>query len=123
MTDIGFRVLERRFRRRGGEIDLICAFGSGDGTPYDEVVFVEVKTRTGRSFGRPEAAVSSRKKIRMKQTAEVFLYERGLSGIQARFDVISIIRYGPDQHVIEHFVHAFGIHELMNDDLWSEWRL
>ena len=123
MMRAGFSVLERRFRRRGGEIDLICAFGGDDGAAYDAVVFVEVKTRTGRSFGRPEAAVSGQKRIRMKRTAEVFLHERGLSGVMARFDVISIIRYGADEHEIEHFVDAFGMHELMDDNLWSEWRL
>jgi len=123
MIGLGFRVLERRFSRRGGEIDLICAMGGERGAAFDEVVFVEVKTRTGRSFGRPEAAVSGRKRIRMKRTAEVFLHERGLSCINVRFDVISIIQYGANEQVLEHFVDAFGIHEFMGSDAWSDWRL
>ncbi len=115
----GFRILERRFRRCGGEIDLICAPGSASGVDFDEVVFVEVKTRAGHSFGRPEAAVSGIKRSRIKRTAEAFLYERGLTGINARFDVISIIQYDANRHVLEHLVDAFGIHEFMEDDAWG----
>jgi putative endonuclease len=122
MKHLGFRVIERRFRRRGGEIDLVCVFGTEESALFEEIVFVEVKTRSNRAYGRPEAAVSRKKRIRIIRTAETFLHERGFLGILARFDVIAISRYRGNEHVIDHFVDAFGIHECMQGDLWNEWR-
>jgi putative endonuclease len=54
----GYRILERNYRTRSGEIDLIALH-------KDEVVFVEVKTRTSDAFGAPELAVNPRKQGRM----------------------------------------------------------
>jgi uncharacterized protein (TIGR00252 family) len=49
----GYRILARRYRTRFGEIDLVARQG-------DCIVFVEVKTRRGGSFGDPAAAVTAR---------------------------------------------------------------
>ena len=62
----GYRILERNFRCRTGEIDLIA---EKDG----EISFVEVKTRRSARFGRPAEAVSTEKQRRMRKTAEFYL--------------------------------------------------
>lgn len=62
----GYRILERNFRCRMGEIDLIA---EKDG----EISFVEVKTRRSARFGRPAEAVSPEKQRRMRKAAEFYL--------------------------------------------------
>lgn len=62
----GYRILERNFRCRMGEIDLIA---EKDG----EISFVEVKTRKSARFGRPAEAVNSEKQRRMRKAAEFYL--------------------------------------------------
>ncbi len=70
---------------RGGEIDLIAKIGQ-------EIVFVEVKTRTSKVFGRPEDAVNSYKLQAMRRTAEHYLYTYKLIGVYAfRFDIIGVL--------------------------------
>lgn len=54
LTSKGYRVLERNFRCRQGEIDLICRHGR-------YLVFAEVKYRSGLSMGSPAEAVDARK--------------------------------------------------------------
>ena len=54
----GYRILQRRYRTRFGELDIIAR--------HDQtVVFVEVKTRRGRSFGDPASAVTTEKQRRL----------------------------------------------------------
>ena len=54
LTSKGYRVLERNFRCRQGEIDLICRHGR-------YLVFAEVKYRSGLTMGSPAEAVDARK--------------------------------------------------------------
>jgi len=61
----GFVFVERNFRTRYGEIDLIMRDG-------DVLVFIEVKTRRSRTFGAPEESISERKLERMEAAAEAF---------------------------------------------------
>ena len=94
LTERGYKILERNYRCRMGEIDLI-AFHQG------YLVFVEVKYRRGNRAGRPEAAVDFRKQNEISQTATWYLKEKGLSlDTPCRFDVVAItpeeIRVFPD---------------------------
>lgn len=66
----GYSILARNFRSHFGEIDIICE-------KDDEIYFVEVKTRTSRSFGDPYEAVDDVKKYRMYRTAEYYLMKYG----------------------------------------------
>lgn len=115
----GLSVIERRFRCRHGEIDLICA-DSPSILDAAEIIFVEVKARSAGSFGTPEAAVSRSKRLRIVRTAHVYMHQMGLEGINARFDVISIFKHRDRPAQLEHFADAFGVHELMNIDPWSD---
>jgi putative endonuclease len=79
----GYRILERNYRTRSGELDLIALH---EGT----VVFVEVKTRTSGAYGAPELAVNPRKQQRMVKTALGYLKYKKLHQVPCRFDVVAI---------------------------------
>src|SRR5580765_2554696 len=79
----GYAIIARRYRRRGGELDIIARDG---GT----LVFVEVKTREGRAFGRAAEAVTGFKRHRMVQLALDYLMRHQLTNCSCRFDVVSI---------------------------------
>ncbi|MDZ4699571.1 MAG: YraN family protein [Rhodothermales bacterium] len=100
----GFTVVERNYRAKRGEIDLICRH-----IQHGRVVlvFVEVKMRRGVAFGRPEEAVDARKQVRMEAAAEAYLHLRGLGEVDCRFDVVGILAGEPPR--IRHFVDVFGL--------------
>jgi putative endonuclease len=83
LTGKGYRILERNYSTRVGEIDLI-ALHEG------EVVFVEVKARTTDAFGAPELAVDPRKQSRMVKAALSYIKQRKLHQVPCRFDVVAI---------------------------------
>lgn len=79
----GYRIIERNYRTRSGEIDLIALH---DGA----VVFIEVKTRTSDAFGAPELAVNPRKQQRMVKAALGYIKYKKLHQVPCRFDVVAI---------------------------------
>ena len=81
---LGFRVLERNYRCKGGEIDLIARRG-----PL--IVFCEVKTRRTDRWGDPSEAVHGAKRMRLKRLAAMWLAERRPGAVDIRFDVVSVI--------------------------------
>ena len=95
----GYVVLERRLRRRAGELDIVARDG---GT----VVFVEVKTREGRDFGDASEAVTARKRRRMTQLALDYLARHRQTECACRFDVVSI-HMENELPVIQLFQNAF----------------
>jgi putative endonuclease len=109
----GFDILAKRFKRPGGELDVIGCLR--DDCEVKLIVFVEVKARRPSLFGRPEQAVSKQKMRRMYRTAHIFLHERGYSGVLCRFDVMAVY-WMKGRLEIEHFEEAFGLSELMDMD-------
>jgi putative endonuclease len=96
----GYRILKRNYRSPLGEIDIIA---EDRGT----LVFVEVKTRAGDSFGRPLEAVGPRKQRKILDTALHYL-SRLKEQPPARFDIVSIsARNGRKD--IEHIQDAFQV--------------
>ncbi len=80
----GFRILERNYRCRMGEIDLVCKDGSC-------LVFVEVKYRTTQHQGGAFMAVDKKKQHRISRVAAYYLLEHGLGEwTPCRFDVVAI---------------------------------
>ena len=79
----GYEVLDRNWRCRDGELDLILGRGR-------ELVFCEVKTRTSTAFGVPAEAVTPVKQARIRRLAARWLAERGRRG-RIRFDVASVL--------------------------------
>ncbi|MBQ1311526.1 MAG: YraN family protein [Blautia sp.] len=93
----GLRILERNFRCRQGEIDLIARDGR-------YLVFVEVKYRSGKGQGSGLEAVGRQKQHRIIRAAELFLIKNRLSvDTPCRFDVIAV-----DQGEIHWVPDAFG---------------
>lgn len=79
----GYAVLDRRYRTRFGEIDIVCR-------DHEDIVFVEVKTRADDAFGPPAEAVTGWKQRRIAQMAVDFLARRRLAGHPCRFDVVAV---------------------------------
>src|SRR5687767_13202072 len=79
----GYAILERRYRTRFGEIDVIA---DDDGT----VVFVEVKTKTDSTFSDPVESVTKQKQRRLVSMAEQYVAYHGLDRTPCRFDVVAV---------------------------------
>jgi putative endonuclease len=75
----GLRVVERNFRVRGGEIDLICRDGSS-------VVFVEVRLRRRSDYGGAAASITAAKRARIIMAARHWLVRHGEH--PCRFDCV-----------------------------------
>lgn len=82
--DAGFRVVDRNWRCRYGELDLIATRGR-------LVVFCEVKTRSSNAYGVPAAAVTASKQRRIRRLAMRWLDEQAIGFADLRFDVASVL--------------------------------
>jgi len=102
LDEAGYRVMERNYRFERNEVDLVCFDPDRGG----EIVFVEVKTRTGSGYGPPEASVTEKKRESLIKVSRAYLHERRLEGAPARFDVIAIL-LGDGEPQIEHYENAF----------------
>ena len=83
LESLGYTIVERNYRCRHGEIDII-ARENGD------LVFVEVKSRRNTSFGYPSEAVDSRKQRKLALSGEQYLIDRDLGEIDCRFDIAEV---------------------------------
>lgn len=105
LKDAGYRILDRNYRYERAEVDLVCFDPSG--ASRGEIVFIEVKTRSGLAFGAPEDAVTEEKQAHVVRASEAYLYERRLEGSPARFDVVGIVLNQGEEPDIAHFKNAF----------------
>lgn len=97
LTGQGYTLLQRRYRKRGGEIDLICR-------QNDTLVFVEVKARTTGRYGTPAEAVNRRKQRALTLAALSYMHQKGLSESPCRFDVVEVdLRDGQIRHIKDAF--------------------
>lgn len=89
LTASGYEILERNFRCKIGEIDLIAAVRTGS---VRWIVFTEVKYRTTDMYGRPEEAVTAAKQKTIRRAAQFYLQKNHLpADTPCRFDVIAIM--------------------------------
>lgn len=95
----GYAILARRYRRRGGELDIIARDGL-------TLVFVEVKTRAGRDFGDGTEAVTTLKRRRITRLALDYMTRHHIPECPCRFDVVSI-RFESGEPIVEVFQNAF----------------
>jgi putative endonuclease len=95
----GYAIVARRYRRRGGELDIIARDGR-------TLVFVEVKARESRAFGDAAEAVTAFKRRRIAQLALDYMTRHRLSDCPCRFDVVSI-HFDAGEPVLEVFQGAF----------------
>lgn len=95
----GYEILDRNWRRREGELDLVLRRGRS-------VVFCEVKTRTSNRFGAPVEAITPTKQRRIRMLAGLWLGANGLGG-DLRFDVASVMIERGKDPVIDVLEGAF----------------
>ena len=92
-----YEILEKNYRNKLGEIDIIC-FNKKEKT----IVFVEVKYRSSEKFGMPREAVNAHKQHKIKLVATMYLTQTNQFNQKVRFDVIEILS---DQ--LTHIKNAF----------------
>jgi putative endonuclease len=97
----GYTILVRNYRVAFGEIDLIVQ-------DRQTLVFVEVRTHSGATFGDPLASVNQRKQRQIAKAALMYLMRNGLMEREARFDVIGI-RWEDEQARLTHIKSAFEL--------------
>lgn len=102
LTRRGYQILDRNFRSRFGEIDIIAKKG-------DELVFVEVRLRRSTAHGTPEETVDHRKQEKLRKTAQYYLLCNPTE-LQPRFDVLALYAHkGTDTWPLplKHIKNAF----------------
>ena len=99
LASLGFRIIERNYRCRLGEVDLICRHNG-------VLIFVEVKTRAEGSLGSGTDAVDRRKRSRIVKAAAEYLSAHGLWDKPCRFDVVSVVKRD-GRLACEHLPDAF----------------
>ena len=101
----GFRIVERNYRLRMGEVDIIADNG-------DILCFVEVKASHEREFGHPAERVTASKQNKIVKVALAFLQRKPYlaENRDIRFDVVTVIPTedaDPEKWSIEHIEDAF----------------
>jgi putative endonuclease len=98
---LGYKCIEKNYRCSLGEIDLIAKDG-------DCLVFIEIKTRKGRSVGYAKEAVNQRKIRQISKAALAYMKANNCCDTKSRFDVIAISIIG-DREEIEVINDAFEL--------------
>jgi putative endonuclease len=97
----GLEILERNYRRRLGELDIVAL-------DRDVLVIVEVRTRASDQYGGAAASVDPRKQQRIIRAASQLLQQRkDLGRLRVRFDVIVVSNIASETPAIEWIQHAF----------------
>lgn len=96
-----YRIIERNYRTKLGEIDIIASIGK-------TLVFCEVKTRLSQKYGHPLESITPQKQRTIKKVAELYLASQSnLKQYDSiRFDVITLLQDGNSQK-LEHIESAF----------------
>jgi putative endonuclease len=101
LTDAGLRVLDRNWRCREGELDIVAREG-------DALVFCEVKTRRGTGFGHPVDAVTVVKQRRLRTLAQRWLAAHDEHARDLRFDVVGVLVRAERPALVTHLRGAFS---------------
>jgi putative endonuclease len=104
LQGLGMRIIERNWRRPGGELDIV-AFDAGI------CVFVEVRSRTGTDLGHPLEAVGPAKRAQVIRAARLYLAESPGPAAGYRFDVIGVT-FDPAGASPPELVHVAGAFEV-----------
>ena len=100
LTRRGYAIVARRYRRRGGELDIVARDGP-------TLVFVEVKARGSVAFGDGAEAVTALKRRRIAHLALDYVARHRLHGCPCRFDVVTV-RLDGEKPVVEVITNAFS---------------
>lgn len=94
----GYRIVERNFRCRLGEIDMIARY-------KNYLVFVEVRAKSGPGYGMPQESITPRKMEKLRRLALFYLARRPLGELNVRFDVVAVDFAGEPK--VTHIENAF----------------
>ncbi len=83
LKNLGYKILERNYRIRGGEIDIVAR-------DKDYIIFVEVKTRYSHEFGLPSESITFFKIKALLKTALFYIQEKKLGDIGYRIDLVTV---------------------------------
>jgi putative endonuclease len=86
----GYRILQKNYRCKCGEIDIIAKDGS-------TICFVEVKTRRTETFGLPADSVTPAKQNKISRTAQWYMRAHSLLDCNCRFDVVTVMLTPPNR--------------------------
>lgn len=98
LEDQGYSILERNYSTYFGEIDIIAI-------KDQRYVFVEVKTKSSLSYGRPEEMIGRKKKQKLLNLAKSYLQENRLEDVDWQIDVIAIVA-SRNKFEINHYQNA-----------------
>jgi len=97
----GYKCITRNYRCALGEVDLIAKH-------EDTLVFIEIKTRRGRTLGYAKEAINRRKKRQLSKVALQYLKAKNCNDVKSRFDVVAI-SLGAGGKQIEVIQNAFDL--------------
>ena len=100
----GMQVLERNWRCRLGEIDIVAAEANASGLT---LVFCEVKCRSGLGFGHPLEAITFAKMRTLRQLAAIWMREHHVKASTIRLDAIGVVLVSGQRPSLTH-VRAVG---------------
>ena len=108
----GYQILERNFRTKFGEIDIIAKQhlrGERSSHLGGVLIFVEVKTKSGEEFGEPWEMVDERKVGQVRRMAELYLMKKRLGEVACRIDVVGVwLDIEGEVEKIEHWENVGG---------------
>ena len=96
---LDYEILEENWCFKKSEVDLI-AYKDG------KIIFVEVKTRSGNSFGEPEDFVTIAKQNQLELAANEYIYLMDFKG-EIRFDIVSVLFDKKLNYTLNHIEDAF----------------
>ena len=97
LKDNNYKIIERNFECKSGEIDII-AFDN----QKKELVFIEVKTRTNKKYGAPAESVNNIKQKHIYKTAKYYIYIHKLKNVYIRIDTIEVFIKNDKEYKINH---------------------
>ena len=98
LQKLGYKIKETNWYHGHLELDIIAQDG-------DQLVIVEVKSRSGIRYEHPSEAVTNGKIKRIVEAADAYIIEKDID-LETRFDVITVI-FIQQKHELEHFIDAF----------------
>ena len=107
LEKLGYKIIERNFVAKQGEIDIIAI-------DKQELVFIEVKTRTNLLYGLPVDAVDERKQNHLTRAIKYYIYRNHLENEFIRIDVIEVYLSGDNFKInhIKQFISWFALHNI-----------
>ena len=99
----GYTILDRRFRTRCGELDIIARDGA-------VLVFVEVRARSSGNFGHPFESITWQKRHRLSRMAAAYMCQKRVPDIACRFDVVGVTGAAGGTFTIDVMKSAFDFH-------------